>query len=289
VRWLLVLAAGCNAIYGIGDTEVEDPPQPTDVDQDGTLDPDDNCPSIPNDQRDRDGDGDGDLCDACPTGEVTVQADEDEDGVVDSCDNCPGVENRAQVDTDGDGVGDACDLLGTAQRRVLFDGFSPVSSAWQTPWPENKGALIPSTFPSEMRLASIVLHGKQHRDWHVEAGVDLDLANTQDGTFGLRMTNPTTGVGFECGILVTAGRTTGYNRLGTGAPDQGEFRFVVPTTTLRAALSRPVPGGNAGIECGWDVVAYSFGSSLDMLEVELSLVATTPEAIRYVDLVEEGP
>lgn len=180
-------------------------------------------------------------------------------------------------------------LLATAQRRVLFDGFSPPHESWTTPWPETGGALRPTTLPSEMRLPGIVITGTEHREWHVEAQIDLDLMGAQNGTFGLRLTNPTSGVAFECGILITNGRTTGYNSRPGLAVDQGDFRFVVPRTTLRASLGRPVANGRAGIECAWDAVAYTFESSTsmtDMLEVELSLVATVPHAIRYVDLVE---
>jgi len=71
-----------------------------DNDADGLIDPDDNCPNVPNpDQVDTDGDGLGDLCDE----------DDDEDSFPDDDDNCPLVENPAQLDLDKDGIGDACD------------------------------------------------------------------------------------------------------------------------------------------------------------------------------------
>jgi hypothetical protein len=73
---------------------------PLDMDDDGILDGEDNCPSVPNpDQANMDGDKQGDLCDP----------DKDGDFLVDGEDNCPDVGNAMQSDIDGDGVGDPCD------------------------------------------------------------------------------------------------------------------------------------------------------------------------------------
>ena len=72
----------------------------SDVDNDGVLDPNDNCILSANaDQLDTDGDGIGDVCDT----------DDDGDGVEDSEDNCSLTANADQLDTDGDGIGDVCD------------------------------------------------------------------------------------------------------------------------------------------------------------------------------------
>jgi hypothetical protein len=58
-----------------------------DTDGDGDLDPDDNCPTVPNgDQRDFDTDQRGDACDRCPHIEDTTDPDGDGDGVGNECD-----------------------------------------------------------------------------------------------------------------------------------------------------------------------------------------------------------
>jgi len=107
-----------------------------DLDDDGVVDSEDNCPTISNpDQSDVDDDGTGDACDSeadgdgiqnsadnCPLVFNPGQEDLDRDGKGDVCDNdadgdqisnsddnCPAVPNADQTDTDEDGQGDACD------------------------------------------------------------------------------------------------------------------------------------------------------------------------------------
>ena len=81
-----------------------------DADDDGVIDDEDNCPSVPNDgQEDADADDIGDACDEC--------TDLDDDGYGDAgypantCDedNCPDVPNDGQEDADADDIGDVCD------------------------------------------------------------------------------------------------------------------------------------------------------------------------------------
>ncbi len=109
-------------------------PWPVDSDNDGIIDPLDNCPSTPNaDQLDGDGDGVGDVCDNCATTANADQLDGDGDGVGDVCDNCA---LDPENDADGDGVcGDVDACSGTfipelmaqtvklgVNRYVLMDG-----------------------------------------------------------------------------------------------------------------------------------------------------------------------
>ncbi len=72
-----------------------------DIDQDGVLDPEDNCPSVPNAGQENNvhpGTFSGDYCE-----------DPEPDGVYDVVDNCPDTANPLQDNFDADALGDACD------------------------------------------------------------------------------------------------------------------------------------------------------------------------------------
>ncbi|MFQ5498222.1 MAG: thrombospondin type 3 repeat-containing protein [Candidatus Zixiibacteriota bacterium] len=80
----------------------------TDIDADGLIGCDDNCPNDYNPgQEDFDSDGTGDVCDPCP---FDPDNDFDSDGLCGDIDNCPNAHNPGQEDSDGDGTGDACDI-----------------------------------------------------------------------------------------------------------------------------------------------------------------------------------
>ena len=93
---LLVLASGCDAIFGL---------HPAVLRSDSAIDT---------------------ARDTLVTGH-----DEDGDGVIDTADNCPADVNVAQADGDGDGVGDACDPDAQVQNAIIgFDPFITLGSPW---------------------------------------------------------------------------------------------------------------------------------------------------------------
>lgn len=86
---------------------------PLDLDNDGVLNSDDNCPDVGNPlQYDRDGDSIGLMCD--PLG-----PDEDDDGVEDDLDNCRTDPNPLQYDLDHDTIGLVCDAETIANQALV--------------------------------------------------------------------------------------------------------------------------------------------------------------------------
>jgi outer membrane protein OmpA-like peptidoglycan-associated protein len=110
---------GFKYLLGKSTQQAEIPVSPTDFDEDGVPDEDDNCPDVKglielNGCPDTDGDGIADSEDQCPDFAGTVELngcpDSDNDGVSDNEDECPNlagpVDNNGcpVIDRDGDGV-----------------------------------------------------------------------------------------------------------------------------------------------------------------------------------------
>jgi len=107
----------------------------TDSDEDGVPDPDDNCPTVANeDQADGDGDGVGDACDNCPEDSNADQADEDDDGIGDACD----VSGFKRGDVDVNGQVEITDAI------YLFDSLflgGPPPACWDAADANDDGAV----------------------------------------------------------------------------------------------------------------------------------------------------
>ena len=88
---------------------------------------------------DNDVDGDGLVLpqDNCPTEDNLDQSDADEDWVGDPCDNCPSIFNPDQLDTDANGVGDvcqsSCDPPETVGASLRFETSEDLSWTGATP------------------------------------------------------------------------------------------------------------------------------------------------------------
>lgn len=122
-----------------------------DLDSDGILNENDNCPNTPNtNQLDSDADLVGNLCDNCIDVANTSQEDMDNDGIGDLCDNdndndgvldtldnCPTVPNSSQIDLDSDGIGDNCDNCPSIPNPNQNDSdFNGVGDVCESPEPD---------------------------------------------------------------------------------------------------------------------------------------------------------
>jgi len=156
---------------------------PSDQDNDGIPDDQDNCPQDYNPgQEDADNDGFGDVCDNCVNIYNPGQEDTDADGIGDVCDNCPDDYNPAQTDTDRDGIGDVCDNCDSDSNIVnngdFESGFTPdgtgdnIPNAW-TKLETNTGETSTisgvadngSTLPGSSALHWVRSNGGSSGDW----------------------------------------------------------------------------------------------------------------------------
>ena len=174
-----------------------------DLDQDGVLDDEDNCPGTYNPtQFDTDGDGQGDECDA----------DIDGDGVLNETDNCPYDSNPGQSDVDYDGFGDACDddIDGDGlSNEDDADPYTPTTQIFNFEWPTDLAKSIYTNLTPELVA---------NRYWVLSnAVVSSSASDLTNGLKSLRLRAPG---GFLLQGTLTNGIGTlsfNYGRYGTDA------------------------------------------------------------------------
>ena len=174
-----------------------------DLDQDGVLDDEDNCPGTFNPtQFDTDGDGQGDECDA----------DLDGDGVLNEADNCPYDSNSDQSDVDYDGLGDGCDddIDGDGlSNEDDPDPYTPTTQVFNFEWPTDLAKSIYTNLTPELVA---------NRDWVLSnAVIGTSASDLTNGLKSLRLRAPG-------GFLLQGTLTNGigalsfnYGRYGTDA------------------------------------------------------------------------
>jgi len=143
-RWTLaiVLGTGCSQLFGLDSPSLEadaSTQPPGDMDGDGFVDDEDNCPTTPNkDQTDVDDNKIGDACEGCTTLPLRDADDDDGDNIRDTSDNCFG-EPGMLADADGDGIGNLCDERTGPDVRFCVWTFRPPqpsddSAIWSKAW-----------------------------------------------------------------------------------------------------------------------------------------------------------
>jgi hypothetical protein len=199
-----------------------DAPTNPDLDGDGVLNADDNCPTVANaDQRDWDHDGHGDACD-----------------------HCPHLASGPDPDSDNDGVGDACDPRpGSADHRVLFEAFYDQSvltgsGAWTInggAWSIGSNELIQKMVDASAAISpnqtvtdvavTVRYHITDVSSFHSEVGVSARFAGTNSN---------------DACLLVAANNTTahlsafsqGNSGQATWAPGVGSGEVLTLTETV---------------------------------------------------------
>jgi hypothetical protein len=222
---IVVTLAACNQTYSLAPTTLEpDASPPPDTDEDGVVDPLDNCPAHAN----------------------ADQTDDDQDGFGDRCDNCPLVANPDQDTTgDDDPVGTACDPRPDqgGDCLVIFDSFSE-PSVFTTHWElvVTGAAPVVEPMPGAVRLApadasAIVLMPRDNNG--------VVLAGIYNPQLRARFT-PTVG---SLHVIAAFVRTT-RARYGCGIADK--------PLTLRATTSN----GNGSVSMQGGITAETVGDAL---------------------------
>jgi hypothetical protein len=290
--YLAILVTACNQVYGIDSTALS----PPDLDRDGVLDADDNCPTAYNtDQSDRDADTFGDACDGCPDLMTAANHDEDRDGYGDECDVCPGVP-EFQDDQDRDGVGDACDFKTPfiyPMERLRFDPFLSVAEDWtrQQPWQGYGDAIGPSEPlpPGALGLGGQMLVLEQ--SFLVMLGIVSTRPWAPGDRFGIVFRQASNGEPFvEC--VVECAPDCWLIAGPVGAPSRLQPVAAVPETSLQATVgySALVNGIITPVE---DMMACGFGGEpRDLVDMPFpavlwpEFVATPSIQLGYVDVLQ---
>jgi hypothetical protein len=247
VRWVVVLStlAGCNALYGLDETDLEPPVQIADEDGDTVADAVDNCRSTPN----------------------TDQHDEDADTIGDACDDCPLVPDPDQRDIgDGDGVGDRCDPhpVEAGDCLVRFDSFEGEFTGWDVTGATPQLAKGSVTLAPGATGATMLAHGLDGV-YDVEVAGIVTLAEDAAFCAASNVTNARSGL--ECGVAHPPGIAV-VGLLGEGGTEMQYYIGGVVGTVALLRLTSDI-GGNT-ITCRLD-----YGVARNFLEQKRQTVPTT--------------
>lgn len=206
----------CKTMAGPG---IDAPVDPTDRDNDGLTNENDNCPDTFN----------------------PGQYDEDFDTLGNPCDPCPFTADN--LDTDLDGVGDFCDpnIDIPGDTIVMFEGFDePLTGDWMLygNWAQGAGELAFELFNDEFAYATPPVIGDGRG--MIVAGF---IADVIDPTFvnrgvGVGWLDPNAGMGLACTAIVD--------------PNQGHHLGFIDHTTFQPTTMTPAPWGTGTLEVLFD-------------------------------------